>query len=138
MNIDSINYTLILYTAVCILLGIFLCWFYQKKMISAQSDEIDNLVESLNDLQQRYENILADKIELDKQFAIVKKDANRISETEEELKFQQKQYSTLQVQNATLKERLESKENESREKLKFLEEAKILICLLYTSPRPRD
>ena len=127
MNIDSINYTLILYTAVCILLGIIFCWFYQKKMISAQSEEIDNLVESLNDLQQRYENILTDKIELDKQFAIVKKDANRISETEEELKFQQKQFSVLQVQNATLEERMKSKENESREKLKFLEEAKILM-----------
>jgi len=127
MNIDSINYTLILYSAVCILLGIFVSWFYQKKMILAQSEEIDNLVDSLNDLQQKYENILADKLELDKQFEVVKKDANRISETEEELKFKQKQFSALQVQNATLEERLKSKENESREKLKFLEEAKILM-----------
>ena len=127
MNIDSINYTLILYTAFCILLGIFFCWFYQKKMISTQSQEIDALGESLNELLKKYDTILADKIELDKQFAILKQDANRIPEIEEELKFQQKQFSTLQVLNATLEERLESKENESREKLKFLEEAKKLM-----------
>ena len=127
MNIDSINYTLILYTAFCILLGIFSCWFYQKKMISTQSQEIDALGESLNELLKKYDIILADKIELDKQFAILKQDANRIPEIEEELKFQQKQFSSLQVLNATLEERLESKENESREKLKFLEEAKKLM-----------
>ncbi len=127
MNIDSINYTLILYTAFCILLGIFFCWFYQKKMISTQSQEIDALGESLNELLKKYDTILADKIELDKQFAILKQDANRIPEIEEELKFQQKQFSSLQVLNATLEERLESKENESREKLKFLEEAKELM-----------
>ena len=127
MNIDSINYTLILYTAFCILLGIFFCWFYQKKMISTQSQEIDALGESLNELLKKYDIILADKIELDKQFAILKQDANRIPEIEEELKFQQKQFSSLQVLNATLEERLESKENESREKLKFLEEAKELM-----------
>lgn len=127
MNIDSINYTLILYTAFCILLGIFFCWFYQKKMISTQSQEIDALGESLNEFLKKYDIILADKIELDKQFAILKQDANRIPEIEEELKIQQKQFSSLQVLNATLEERLESKENESREKLKFLEEAKELM-----------
>ena len=127
MNIDSINYTLILYTTFCILLGIFFCWFYQKKMISTQSQEIDALGESINELLKKYDIILADKIELDKQFAILKQDANRIPEIEEELKFQQKQFSSLQVLNATLEERLESKENESREKLKFLEEAKELM-----------
>ena len=127
MNIDSINYTLILYTAFCIVLGIFFCWFYQKKMISTQSQEIDALGESQNELLKKYDTILADKIELDKQFAILKQDANRIPEIEEELKFQQKQFSALQVLNATLEERLESKENESREKLKFLEEAKKLM-----------
>ena len=127
MNIDSINYTLILYTAFCILLGILFCWFYLKKMISTQSQEIDALGESLNELLKKYDTILADKIELDKQFAILKQAANRIPEIEEELKFQQKQFSTLQVLNATLEERLESKENESREKLKFLEEAKKLM-----------
>ena len=109
MNIDSINYTLILYTAFCILLGIFFCWFYQKKMISTQSQEIYALGESLNELLNKYDTILADKIELDKQFAILKQDANRILEIEQELKFQQKQFSTLQVLNATLEERLESK-----------------------------
>jgi len=127
MNIDSINYTLILYTAFCILLGIFFCWFYLKKMISTQSQEIDALGESLNELLKKHDTILADKIELDKQFAILKQAANRIPEIEEELKFQQKQFSTLQVLNATLEERLESKENESREKIKFLEEAKKLM-----------
>ena len=58
MNIDSINYTLILYTAFCILLGIFFCWFYQKKMISTQSQEIDALGESLNELLKKYDNVL--------------------------------------------------------------------------------
>ena len=57
MNIDSINYTLILYTAFCILLGIFFCWFYQKKMISTQSQEIDALGESLNELLKKYDTI---------------------------------------------------------------------------------
>ncbi|MCH1521042.1 MAG: DNA recombination protein RmuC, partial [SAR324 cluster bacterium] len=66
-------------------------------MISTQSQEIDALGESLNELLKKYDIILADKIELDKQFAILKQDANRIPEIEEELKFQQKQFSSLQV-----------------------------------------
>ena len=68
-----------------------------------------------------------DKIEIDKQFAVLTQEANRIPEIEESLELQQKQFTALQVLNATLEERLESKENESREKLKFLEEAKKLM-----------
>ena len=76
---------------------------------------------------QKNEALLLEKIELDKQFAVLQQEANRIPEIEQELKIQQKNYSELQVLNATLEERLDSKENESKEKLKFLEEAKKLM-----------
>ncbi|MBC8257728.1 MAG: DNA recombination protein RmuC [SAR324 cluster bacterium] len=127
MNIDSINYTLILYSTLCIILGILISWFYLKNTLSKQATEIESIDESLNDLLKKYDSLLLEKIEIDKQFAVLKQDANRIPEIEEELKFQQKQFATLQITNATLEERLESKENESREKLKFLEEAKKLM-----------
>jgi len=44
----------------------------------------------------------------------------------------------LQVLNATLEERLESKENESREKLKFLEEAKKLMGTEFENLSSKD
>ena len=64
---------------------------------------------------QKNEALLMEKIELDKQFAVLQQEANRIPEIEQELKIQQKNYSELQVLNATLEERLDSKENESKE-----------------------
>jgi DNA recombination protein RmuC len=127
MSFESIDYTFMLYSLLCILLGIFVSWFYIKKTVSSQSLEIETIQKSLNVLQQKYETLQIEKIELDKQFAVLKKEAQRIPEIEEELRFQQNKFSALQVLNATLEERLESKENESREKIKFLEEAKKLM-----------
>ena len=127
MNIESINFELIIYSILCIVLGFFACWFYLKKTVLAQAVEIENLEEDFKLLQQKYETLQLDKIEIDKQFAVLTQEANRIPEIEESLELQQKQFTALQVLNATLEERLESKENESREKLKFLEEAKKLM-----------
>ena len=125
MNVESIDYTLLLYSFFCIVLGIIISWIYMKKTVLAQSVEIEKIDEDFNLLQQKYEILQLEKIEIDKQFAVLtQQNAQRIPEIEEELKSQQKQFSSLQVLNATLEERLESKENESREKLKFLEEAK--------------
>ena len=127
MNIESINYAVIIYSILCVVLGIIISWIYMKKTVLAQSVEIENIDEDFNLLQQKYEILHLEKIKIDKQIAVLIQEAQRIPEIEEELKSQQKQFSTLQVLNATLEERLESKENESREKLKFLEEAKILM-----------
>ena len=98
-----------------------------KKTILAQAFEIENTEEYFNLLSEKYEILQLEKIEIDKQFAVLTQEANRIPELEENLELQKKQFSALQVLNATLEERLESKENESREKLKFLEEAKKLM-----------
>ena len=127
MNIESINYALIIYSILCIVLGIIISWIYMKKTVLAQSVEIENIDEDFNLLQQKYEILQLEKIEIDKQFAVLTQEAQRIPEIEENLELQKKQFSALQVLNATLEERLESKENESREKLKFLEEAKKLM-----------
>ena len=127
MKIDSIDFILLLFSAMWMIVGILVTWFYMKKTILSQSRENQNIQESLNNLMQKNEALLLEKIELDKQFAVLQQEANRIPEIEQELKIQQKNYSELQVLNATLEERLDSKENESKEKLKFLEEAKKLM-----------
>ena len=117
MNIESIDYTLLIYSFLCILLGMFICWIYMKKSVSVQSNEIGNIQEPFKILQDKYEILQLEKIEIDKQVAILKQEVQRIPEIEENLELQQKHFSALQVLNATLEERLESKENESREKL---------------------
>lgn len=127
MNVESIDYTLLLYSFFCIVLGIIISWIYMKKTVLAQAFEIENTEENFNLLSEKYEILQLEKIEIDKQFAVLTQEANRIPELEENLELQQKQFTALQVLNATLEERLESKENESREKLKFLEEAKKLM-----------
>ncbi len=127
MKFESIDYILILLSAMWMIVGILFTWFYMKRTILSQSHENQNIQESLNNLMQKNEALLMEKIELDKQFAVLQQEANRIPEIEQELKIQQKNYSELQVLNATLEERLDSKENESKEKLKFLEEAKKLM-----------
>lgn len=127
MKFESIDYILILLSAMWMIVGILFTWFYMKRTILSQSHENQNIQESLNNLMQKNEALLLEKIELDKQFAVLQQEANRIPEIEQELKIQQKNYSELQVLNATLEERLDSKENESKEKLKFLEEAKKLM-----------
>ena len=127
MNIESINYELIIYSILCVVLGFFASWFYMKKTVLAQSTEIENMLEDFNLLQHKYEILQLEKIEIDKEFAVLTQEAQRIPEIEDILNLQKKDFSSLQVLNATLKERLESKENESREKLKFLDEAKKLM-----------
>ena len=127
MNIESIDYTLLIYSFLCILLGMFICWIYMKKSILVQLTEKETIQETFNIFQNKYEILQLEKNEIDKQVAILKQEVQRISEIEQNLELQQKEFSALQVLNATLEERLESKENESREKLKFLEEAKILM-----------
>jgi len=98
-----------------------------KKTILSQSLENQNAQESLKDLFKKNEDLLIEKMELEKQLAVLRKEAERLPIIEEELKLQQKNYSEIQILKATMEERLESKENESREKLKFLEEAKKLM-----------
>ena len=127
MNIINIDYLFFIYTFFCLFLGIFLYWFYVKKSISEKLIEKEKIQETFNLLQKKYELLQLEKNELDKQTAILKQEVKRIPEFEANLALKQKEFSDLQVSNATLKERLDSKENESREKLKFLEEAKLLM-----------
>ncbi len=127
MKFDSIDFNLILLSSMWLIAGIIATWFYMKKTILSQSLENQNAQKSLRDLLEKNEALLMEKMELDKQLAVLRQEAERLPEIEEELKIQQNKYSEMQVLKATLEERLDSKENESREKLKFLEEAKKLM-----------
>ena len=127
MKFDSIDYILILLSSMWLVAGIIATWFYMKKTILSQSLENQTAQKSLNDLLLKNEALLMEKMELDKQLAVLRQEAERLPEIEDELKIQQKKYSEMQILKATLEERLDSKENESREKLKFLEEAKELM-----------
>jgi len=64
MNIESINFELIIYSILCIVLGFFACWFYLKKTVLAQAVEIENLEEDFKLLQHKYETLQLDKIEI--------------------------------------------------------------------------
>ncbi len=127
MNFDSIDLNFLFLSFIWFFAGIISTWFYMKKTILSQSLENQNAQESLKDLFKKNEDLLIEKMELEKQLAVLRKEAERLPIIEEELKLQQKNYSEIQILKATLEERLESKENESREKLKFLEEAKKLM-----------
>ncbi len=127
MNFDSIDLNFLFLCFIWFFAGIISTWFYMKKTILSQSLENQNAQESLKDLFKKNEDLLIEKMELEKQLAVLRKEAERLPIIEEELKLQQKNYSEIQILKATLEERLESKENESREKLKFLEEAKKLM-----------
>jgi len=127
MDIEDINFTLLLYSLICILLGALFTWISMKNDSSSKSIEIENLNESLNDILKKHENLSSEKIEIEKQFAVLQNEASRIPEIEESLKKQQQNNSSLEILKASLEERLEAKENEAREKLKFLEEAKKLM-----------
>ena len=127
MNLEYVNFSLLIYSLFCISIGIFFTWFTLKRKDSTKSIEIKNLNKSLNDLFQKHESLKFEKIEIDKQFAVLENEANKIPEIEENLKKQQKNNSSLEILNASLEERLVAKENESREKFRFLEEAKKLM-----------
>ena len=66
MNIESINYALIIYSILCIVLGIFISWIYMNKTVLVQSAEIEKIQEDFNLLQQKYEILQLEKIEIDK------------------------------------------------------------------------
>ena len=127
MDFGLISYSFMIYSFLCIFLGMFLTWFTMKKTNSSKSFEIKSLQESLSELLKKHESLKNEKFEIEKQYAVLKNEAQRITEIEESLKNQNQKYSSLEVLNATLEERLEAKESESREKLKFLEEAKKLM-----------
>ena len=127
MNLEDVNFSLLIYSLFCISIGIFFTWFTLKRKDYTKSIEIETLNKSLNELFQKHESLKFEKIEIDKQFAVLENEANKIPEIEENLKKQQKNNSSLEILNASLKERLVAKENESREKFRFLEEAKKLM-----------
>ena len=111
MSLISFDFTLILYSLFCIMLGVIVAWFYTKKTILSQSLENQTAQKSLKDLLQKNEALLMEKMELDKQLAVLRQEAERLPKIEEELKIQQKRYSEMQILKATLEERLDSKEN---------------------------
>ena len=127
MNFETINFILLLYYLICILLGAVFTWFFMKKNSYSKSIEIEKLGDSLNNILQKHEELKLEKIEVEKQFAVLQNEARRIPNIEESLKKQQQNNSSLEILKASLEERLEAKENEAREKLKFLEEAKKLM-----------
>ena len=104
MNIEPIDYTLLIYSFLCILLGMFICWIYMKKSVLVQLTEKETIQENFNILQNKYEILQLEKNEIDKQVAILKQEVQRIPEIEENFELQQKEFSALQVLNATLEE----------------------------------
>ena len=102
MDIESIDYTLLIYSFLCILLGMFICWIYMKKSVLVQLTEKETIQETFNILQNKYEILQLEKNDIDKQVAILKQEVQRISEIEQNLELQQKEFSALQVLNATL------------------------------------
>ena len=78
MNLISIDFTLILYSLFCIILGVIVAWFYMKKTILSQSLENQTAQKSLKDLLQKNEALLMEKIELDKQLAVLRQEAERL------------------------------------------------------------
>ena len=82
--------------------GIIATWLYMKKTILSQSLENQTAQESLKDLLQKNEALLMEKIEIDKQLAILRLEAKRVPEIEEELKIQQKKFSEMQILKASL------------------------------------
>ncbi|GIT73734.1 MAG: hypothetical protein Ct9H300mP28_35480 [Pseudomonadota bacterium] len=62
------------------------------------SQSLENQIaqKSLKDLLQKNETLLMEKMELDKQLAVLRQEAERLPEIEVELKIQQKNYSEMQ------------------------------------------
>ena len=88
MNFDSIDFNLIFLSFMWFITGIIATWLYMKKTILSQSLENQTAQESLKDLLQKNEALLMEKIEIDKQLAILQLEAERLPEIEEELKMQ--------------------------------------------------
>ena len=78
MNVESIDYTLLIYSFLCILLGMFICWIYMKKSVLVQLTEKETIQETFNILQNKYEILQLEKNEIDKQVAILKQEVQRI------------------------------------------------------------
>ena len=92
MNIESIDYTLLIYSFLCILLGMFICWIYMKKSVLVQLTEKETIQETFNILQNKYEILQLEKNEIDKQVAILKQEVQRIPEIEENFELQKKEF----------------------------------------------
>ena len=71
MNFDSIDFNLIFLSFMWLIAGIIATWLYMKKTILSQSLENQTAQESLKDLLQKNEALLMEKIEIDKQLAIL-------------------------------------------------------------------
>ena len=72
MNLISFDFTLILYSLFCIILGIIVAWFYMKKTILSQLLENQTVQKSFNEVLQKNEALLMEKMEIDKQLAGLK------------------------------------------------------------------
>ena len=77
MKFDLIDYNLILLSSMWLVAGIIATWFYMKKTILSQSLENHTAQKSLNDLLQKNEALLMEKMELDKQLAVLRQEAER-------------------------------------------------------------
>ena len=78
MNFDSIDFNLIFLSFMWLIAGIIATWLYMKKTILSQSLENQTAQESLKDLLQKNEALLMEKIEIDKQLAILRLEAERL------------------------------------------------------------
>ena len=75
MNFDSIDFNLIFLSFMWLIAGIIATWLYMKKTILSQSLENQTAQESLKDLLQKNEALMMEKIEIDKQLAILRLEA---------------------------------------------------------------
>ena len=82
MNFYSIDFNLIFLSFMWLIAGIIATWLYMKKTILSQSVENQTAQESLKDLLQKNEALLMEKIEIDKQLAILRLEAKRVPEIE--------------------------------------------------------
>ena len=80
MKFDSIEFNLILLSSMWMVAGIIATWFYMKKTIFSLSLENQTAKESLKDLLRKNEALLTEKMELDKQLAVLKQEAERLPE----------------------------------------------------------
>ena len=62
MNIESIDYSLLIDSFLCILLGMFICWIYMKKSVLVQLTEKETIQETFNILQNKYEILQLEKM----------------------------------------------------------------------------
>ncbi|GIT08857.1 MAG: hypothetical protein CM1200mP30_24870 [Pseudomonadota bacterium] len=85
MKFDSIDFNLILLSSMWLIAGIIATWFFMKKTILSQSLKNPKISQkSLRDLLEKNEALLMEKMELDKQLAVLRQEAERLPEIEED------------------------------------------------------